>query len=103
VELIVGVAGQLQLAHFFEHLKPVSRIVQGGDIPDAREYPLGLRRPRKPEQIIVSNESAVAPRHPALKRTGSLMQRNDAAAFLHLEPTCEELAVIKSFPQIITP
>ena len=87
MELILGVAGELQLAHFFEELKPVSRIVEGGDIPDAGEYPLGLRRPRNPEQITVSDESAVAPRHPALQRTGSLMQRNDAPAFLRLEPT----------------
>jgi hypothetical protein len=31
------------------------------------------------------------------------MQRNDAPAFFRVEPTCEDLAVIKSFPQIITP
>ena len=62
MELILGVAGQLQLAHFFEHLKPVSRIVEGGDIPDAGEYPLGVRRPWNPEQITVSKMKAPSPR-----------------------------------------
>ena len=103
MELILGVAGQLQLAHFFEELKPVSRIVEGGDLPEAREYPLGLRRPRNPEQVTVPDEPAVAPRHSAVQRTRYLMQRNDALAFLRLEPTREDLAVMKSFPHVLRP
>ena len=103
MELILGVAGQLQLAHFFEELKPVSRIVEGGDIPDAGEYPLGLDYSGNPEQIAVSDESAVAPRHPALQRSRSLMQRNDALAFLRVEPTCTRLAIVKSFPHVPHP
>src|SRR6516165_5082128 len=49
VQLILGVAGQLQLTHFFEKREPISRIVERCDVPDALEYPLGLRRPRDPE------------------------------------------------------
>jgi hypothetical protein len=72
-------------------------------LPDTLGYPLGPRRPRNPEQITVSDESAIAQRHPALERTRSLMQRNDALAFLRLEPTREDLAVMKSFPHVDRP
>src|SRR6266446_938234 len=98
VELILGVAGQLQLTHILAEPKPVSRIVESGDLPDALEHPLGIWRPRHPEQITVSDQTAIAPRHLALERTHLLMHRNDTLALLRAEPTREDLAVIKSFP-----
>ena len=100
VELISGIAGQLQLAHFFGELESVSRIVQSGDVPDACEYPFGLERSRNPEQIAVADETSVALGHPAIQCTRSLMQCNDALAFVRAEPSCEGLAVVKSFPHV---
>src|SRR6266478_5937266 len=97
------IAGQLQLTHFLGKAKPVPRIVECGDIPDAIEYPSGLDRPRNPEQIAISDQTAIAPRYPALERTRSLMHRNDALTLLRAEPTCECLAVIKSFPHRADP
>src|SRR6266404_7596154 len=103
VELILGVAGQLQLTHILAEPKPVSRIVESGDLPDALEHPLRIRRPRNPEQITVSDQTAIAPRHPALERTRFLMDCNDTLALLRAEPTREDLAVIKSFPHVGRP
>src|SRR6266481_3215744 len=94
------IAGQLQLTHFLGKAKPVPRIVECGDIPDSLEYPSGLGHPRNPEQITVSDQTAIAPRQSTLECTLLLMHRNDALTLLRTETTCEDLAVIKSFPHV---
>jgi hypothetical protein len=81
VQLTYRIARQLQLTHFLRKPKPVPRIVERGDIPDALEYPLGLSRLRNPEQITVPDEAAVALRHPAPQRARFPTLRNDALAF----------------------
>src|SRR6266446_1197193 len=97
------IARQLQLTHFVGKPKPVPRIVEHRDITDSLEYPSGLGHPRNPEQITVSDQTAIAPRHPALECTLLLMRRNDALALLRTETPCEYLAVIKSFPHQADP
>src|SRR6266481_2989507 len=100
VQLARGITRQLQLTHFLGKPKPVPRIVERRDIPDSLEYPSGLDHPRNPEQITVSDQTAIAPRQSTLECTLLLMHRNDALAVLRTETTCEYLAVIKSFPHV---
>jgi hypothetical protein len=56
----------LQLTHFCQKLRIFDRIWQVATLYNSRYgFPIGFRCPGNPEQITVSNEAAVAPRHPA--------------------------------------
>src|SRR5215469_922599 len=98
VKLSLGVARQLQLTHFCRKCKFVACVVEHRDLPNAVEYPIGLGCTRNPEQIAVSDEAAVAPRHPARQYALFPMQCDNEVAFLRAEPARKEFAVMKRLP-----